>query len=135
MLVTWDDAQALGHDDVDHSHHLVIEAINLINEPPPSSSGQEESRRLLPLLEQSLSSHFQAEEKALAASRGQAIMATHRLEHDNFLNTLSALRREQDQGQDIAGLLLLNLVCFLMSHLRGTDLSNATPRPALRRAA
>ncbi|MBR9971667.1 bacteriohemerythrin [Magnetospirillum sulfuroxidans] len=120
MLVTWDDDYGLGYKVVDEGHALVIDAINRLNVATSRAHRDGEVAGLLPVLHHRLSQQF-AEEEALLRLLNSANLAEHMDEHARFLSVLAHIRQLFNDGQDVASVLLLNLVCHLVSHLRGTD--------------
>lgn len=120
MLVTWNDDYNLGYRVVDDGHGLVIDAINRLNRATSRAHRDGEVAGLLPLLERQLTQQF-AEEEAFLRLLGTPNFTEHKAEHDHFLSVLSHLRLLFNKGEDVAGALMLNLVCHLVSHLRGTD--------------
>ncbi|MGE5516986.1 MAG: hypothetical protein ACM31D_14345 [Bacteroidota bacterium] len=127
MLISWNDHFALGIDVVDTGHGLVIEAINQLNEATTPADSAAVAGRMLPLLLRTLPQQFAAE-SALLAGLPAELRATHEGEHHRFLDTLDFLHRAHLGGNDASGPLLLNLVCFLVSHLRATDLDSYAAR-------
>lgn len=121
MLVSWNDHFALGIDIIDSGHALVIEAINQLNEATTSAESERVARHMLPLLQRQLDSQFAAEGHLLAQLPATTERARHETEHRQLLSALDAIGRAQSEGAESAGILLLNLVCFLVSHLRATD--------------
>lgn len=120
MLISWNDHFALGIDVIDAGHALVIEVINQLNEATLPAESERVATHMLPLLQRQLDLQFEAEARLLA-QLPPATRAPHETEHRQLLGTLAALSRAQSEGAEIAGLLLLNLVCFLVSHLRAAD--------------
>ncbi len=120
MLISWNDHFALGIETIDTGHALVIEAINQLNEANSPAESERVARHMLPLLRRRLDIQFEAEH-TLMAGLPAAERARHETEHRQLLGALDALARAQSEGAEIAGVLLLNLVCFLVSHLRATD--------------
>ncbi|MGE4279779.1 MAG: bacteriohemerythrin [Magnetospirillum sp.] len=120
MLVTWNDDYNLGYRVVDDGHVLVIDAINRLNRATSRAHRDGEVAGLLPLLERQLTQQF-AEEEAFLRLLGTLNFSEHKAEHDHFLSVLSHLRLLFNRGEDVASALMLNLVCHLVSHLRGTD--------------
>lgn len=121
MLVSWNDHFALGIDIIDSGHALVIEAINQLNEATNPAESERVARHMLPLLQRQLDGQFAAEGRLLAQLPATTERARHETEHRQLLSALDAISRAQSEGADSAGILLLNLVCFLVSHLRATD--------------
>lgn len=127
MLVSWNDHFALGIDIVDSGHGLVIESINELNDATTPADSRAVTGRMLPLLLGHLREQFAAEESLLAGQPAD-LRANHQDEHRRILDTLAFLQRAHDGGNDVSGPLLLNLVCFLVSHLRATDGDSYIPR-------
>lgn len=121
MLVSWNDHFALGIDIIDSGHALVIEAINQLNEATNPAESERVARHMLPLLQRQLDGQFAAEGRLLAQLPATTERARHETEHRQLLSALDAISRAQSEGAESAGILLLNLVCFLVSHLRATD--------------
>lgn len=120
MLVSWSDHFALDIDIVDAGHALVIEAINLLNDAVAPADSRKVTERMLPLLQQHLGEQFQVETQLLAGAPA-ALRDRHEAEHRRMLDILATLRQSHQNGGEVSGPLLLNLVCFLLSHLRATD--------------
>lgn len=118
MLVSWNDHFALDIDIVDAGHGLVIEAINQLNEAATPADSTRVAAAMLPQLRRHLGAQFEAEAALLAGLRADR-HAEHEAEHRRLLDVLDTLATAQPP--DMAGALLLNLVCFLVSHLRATD--------------
>lgn len=128
MLVSWNDHFAVGIDAIDAGHALVIEAINLLNNATTPADSRKVTGRMLPLLVQQLSGQFRLESQLLAGCAA-GLRQQHETEHRRMLDVLAAMQRAHQDGADISGPLLLNLVSFLVSHLRATDCdSHATGR-------
>ncbi len=120
MLISWNDHFALGIEATDAGHGLVIEAINQLNEATTAEQSARAAARLLPRLRQHLAAQFEAE-AALMADLPATTRIPHEAEHRRMIEVLDTLAVGQAAGGDVSGLLLLNLVCFLVSHLRATD--------------
>lgn len=120
MLVTWNDDYSLGYKAVDEGHALVIDAINRLNMATSRAHRDGEVAGLLPVLERRLSQQF-SEEESLLRLLDSPNLSEHMAEHERFLSVLEHIRTLFNQGQDVASVLMLNLVCHLVSHLRGTD--------------
>lgn len=120
MLVSWSDHHALHIDIIDTGHGLVIEAINQLNDALTPADSHKVTERMLPLLQQHLGDQFRAETRLLA-DLPAALRDQHEAEHQRMLDVLAFLAQSHRDGGDVSGPLLLNLVCFLVSHLRATD--------------
>ncbi|MCR6628847.1 MAG: hypothetical protein NVV74_01620 [Magnetospirillum sp.] len=120
MLIAWNDHFAVGIDTIDAGHALVIEAINQLNQAETPAASATVVDRMLPLLRTHFDEQFTAEDKLLQGA-GAETRAEHEREHCRLLTVLDVIGQSHAGGGDMAGLLLLNLVCFLVSHLRGTD--------------
>lgn len=127
MLVSWNDHFSLGIEIVDSGHGLVIETINLLNDATTPADSATVTARMLPLLRLHLRQQFAAEQTLLAGLEAET-RRQHEDEHRNILDTLDFLQQGHDGGADVSGPLLLNLVCFLVSHLRATDGDCYAPR-------
>jgi hemerythrin-like metal-binding protein len=130
MLVSWNDHDTLGNDIVDRGHHLVIEAINCLNAAISPSDCHAATSRWLPVLTTELTRQFGHEAAVMTMSRHCA-RAEHEAEHARFMDVLATLAEDFAKGEDVSAVLLLNLVCFLGSHLRGTDHDTFAPPQAL----
>lgn len=119
MLVTWNDDYTLGYKVVDDGHALIIDAINRLNRTN-ARDGHHAVAGLLPVLEHDLAQQF-AEEESFLRLLATPNLAEHKAEHDRFLSVLAHIRTLFNRGEDVSGVLMLNLVCHLVSHLRGTD--------------
>lgn len=127
MLISWNDHFALSIDVIDAGHGLVIEAINQLNEATTPADSAAVTGRMLPLLLRTLPRQFAAESSLLAGLPAE-LRALHEDEHRRLLDTLEYLHRAHMGGGDASGPLLLNLVCFLVSHLRATDVDSYATR-------
>lgn len=134
MLVSWNDHFALGIKEIDAGHGLVIETINLLNEANTPADNSRVATAMLPLLRQHMTAQFAAETVRLAAVDAET-RAEHEAEHRRLLDVLDVIAQSQAEGKDMSGPLLLNLVCFLVSHLRGTDCDTYAPERFHRVAA
>ena len=129
----WDRDYALGYKVVDHGHALVIEAINRLNRARTRTDRAGEVASLLPLLSRHLTQQF-ADDEALLRLLGCPDLGAHAREHAHLLAVLGHLRAEFAAGEEVSSLLMLNLGCYLVAHLRGTDQDDFARRPH-RRAA
>lgn len=120
MLVCWDERYNLSYPVVDRAHLLVIDAINRLNDATNRAHRDGEVAGLLPVLRARLGNAF-ADEEARLQVIDAADREEHGREHAHLLSVLEHLAIDFAAGKDIAGLLLLNLVCHLVSHLRITD--------------
>lgn len=120
MLVTCNDDYTLGYRVVDDGHALLVDAINRLNRATSRAHRDGEVAGLLPLLERHFIQQFADEESFLRLLHSDN-QAEHKAEHDHLLSVLAHLRLLFAKGEDVAGALMLNLVCYLVSHLRGTD--------------
>ena len=130
MLVSWDENHTLGNDIIDRGHHLVIEAVNCLNAAVTSADAHTVTGRWLPVLSTELTRQFEHEAALMTLSR-HAARAEHEAEHAKFLEVLATLSADFARGEDVSNVLLMNLVCFLGSHLRGTDHDTFAPPMAL----
>lgn len=134
MLISWNDTFALGIDAIDNGHGLAIEAINQLNEVSATADCRRVSAFMLPLLRHQFALQFEVEARLLAALPADR-RAQHEGEHRRLLDVLDILGQAQAGGEDISAMLLLNLVCFVVSHLRGSDSDAYGVRRAAPRAA
>lgn len=128
MLVSWNQDLALGYLIVDDGHRLVIDCINRLNKAVTRAENDAEVAGMLPVLRTHLTEQFQHEE-ALMRLTHSARVAEHAAEHARLLEVLDAIRTAYANGTEVGGVLMLNLVCFLVSHLRGTDHDEFAPMP------
>lgn len=133
MLVEWNDEFALGDEVIDAGHRLVIEAINRLNAATTPAESAAVVARMLPALSNHLARQFEHESR-LMAHRGHAA-AEHEAEHRRLLHVLAVIEQGRDAGAEMSAALLLNLVCFLATHLRGTDGDTFAPALPQRKAA
>lgn len=120
MLVCWDECYSLGYPVVDRAHLLVLDAINRLNDATNRAHRDGEVSGLLPVLRRHLGAAF-AEEESRLDTMADPERQEHRREHAHLLSVLDHMTTDFAAGKDVAGLLLLNLVCHLVSHLRITD--------------
>lgn len=126
MLVSWNNHFTVGIDVIDAGHGLVIEAINLLNDATTPADSRKVTERMLPLLVQQLGEQFREETQLLAGAAAD-VRDQHEAEHRRMLEVLEVMQRTHRDGGDASGPLLLNLVCFLVSHLRATDGDSYAP--------
>lgn len=135
MLVNVTPEQLVGCRIVDDGHRLVVDCVNRLNRTRSRAESDGEVAGLLPVLEARLAEQFRDEE-ALLRLMGAPDLARHLAEHRRLLDTLAVIRDAFNRGSEVSGILMLNLVCFLVSHLRGSDAEAfAESAPALERAA
>ncbi len=135
MLVYWEDnIHALGYDVIDAGHRLMIDVINRLNTYDRKRGERDVVGESLAGLERQMARQFHHEEAVMVLSRSQRL-AEHRRAHGRFLDTLAALRHRHEAGEDVVALVLVNLVAFLTSHLRGDDVDEFTATRVGRRAA
>lgn len=134
MLVTWNEEQILGCSLVDEGHKLVVDCINRLDRTRSRAESDGEVAGLLPVLEARLIQQFKDEE-ALLRLLGAPGLQAHMEEHARMLATLAVIRDAFARGSEVSGVLMLNLVCFLVSHLRGTDFADFAEQPAFSQAA
>lgn len=120
MLVAWTEEQTLGYRIVDEGHRLVVDCINRLDRAHSRAENDGEVAGLLPVLEAHLVEQFQHEEALMRLTNAPGL-TEHATEHARILEVLATIRDAFARGSSVAGVLMLNLVCFLVSHLRGTD--------------
>ncbi|HSV29951.1 MAG TPA: hemerythrin domain-containing protein [Candidatus Omnitrophota bacterium] len=128
MLVAWNDEHALGYDVIDAGHRLVIDAINRLNQCTGHHADRPVVGEVLQMLDGQLARQFHHEEALMMVSRSRRLEAQ-RHEHRRMMDTLAHLRASFEAGQQVSSLLLLNLVAFLKSHLRGSDVEEFRDAP------
>lgn len=134
MLISWNDDFALGYDIIDAGHHLVIEAVNRINEAEENECGRAVAREMLAVVEDHFKRQFAHEEALMLLSRSVSMIA-HKAEHQDALAMLAALRPQVDDPAHGVTMVLMNLVAFLNNHLRGSDVDEFGSGHGYRRAA
>lgn len=120
MLVAWCHEHSLGYRIVDDGHRLVVDCVNRLDRARSRAENDGEVAGLLPVLHAHLTEQFEHEETLMRLT-GSAHLAEHAAEHARMLEVLATIRDAFTRGTSVSGLLMLNLVCFLVSHLRGTD--------------
>jgi hemerythrin-like metal-binding protein len=134
MLISWNDHFIVGIDAVDSGHALVIDTINRLNEgATPELRAQVVADRL-PRLREQLTAQFAVEDGLLRGFDAQR-RAHHDAEHARLLGALDTVAEHQAAQGNAASVLLFSLVCFLVSHLRGTDGDDFRAKAARGRAA
>ena len=129
MLISWNEHFTLGIDAIDNGHGLTIEAINQLNEVDTPEDNRRVAAFMLPLLRQQFAMQFEIESRLLA-SHPTDLRIQHEGEHRRMTEVLDYLAQSLAGGSDISAMLLLNLVCFLVSHLRGSDTDTYAARCA-----
>lgn len=125
MLVVWNSDDTLGYDIVDNGHRLVIETVNRLNAATAPAQCRGVVDQMLAVLGDHLTRQFQQEDARLTQSRWSG-RDSHTTEHREMLTVLNQLSQAHAQGDEVADILLLNLVSFLGHHLRGTDRADFT---------
>lgn len=127
MLISWnDDEHSLGFEVIDAGHRLVVDCINRLNACDHRAASRETATVLRQLTAQ-LARQFHHEEAVMMLSRSPHL-AEQRTAHHRMMATLAHLADRHRSGESVRALLLLNLVAFLGSHLRGADVEEfATP--------
>lgn len=118
MLVAWNEDLASGDPLVAAGQGLVIEAINRLNDCTGADADRDVVATVFSMLQAHLPGQFQHEERRLAHSKQ---LPAHRAEHNCFLAALKALSIAFGKGENVANLLLLNLVAFLKGHMQSMD--------------
>lgn len=127
MWVHWrDDAHALGYEVIDAGHRLMVDAINRLDTFDRANGERDLVGECLAGLERQMARQFHHEEAVMMLSRSPRL-ADHQRAHDRFMEALATLRRRHAHGEDVVALVLVNLVAFLSSHLRGDDVEEFGP--------
>lgn len=129
MLISWNEHFTLGIDAIDNGHGLTIEAINQLNEVDTPEDNRRVAAFMLPLLRQQFAMQFEIESRLLTSHPADQ-RTQHEAEHNRMTEVLDYLAQSLAGGSDISAMLLLNLVCFLVSHLRGSDADTYAARCA-----
>jgi hemerythrin-like metal-binding protein len=134
MLISWNDHFTVGIDAVDSGHALVIDTINRLHKAATAEHSAQVVAEMLPRLRRHFSEQFAIEDMVLRDA-DDALRGHHEREHQRLTAALDVVDDHRASGGNAAGILLLNLVCFLVSHLRGTDGDSYRPQRIPRRAA
>lgn len=120
MLVAWRERGVLGIEIIDTGHHLIIDAINRLHQGCEAGDGEAAVAEILPGLLDYLPRQFETEGRLMTKVSFNR-QASHEAEHRRLLNGLYMIWDSHERGTESAGMLMLNLVCFLVAHVRGSD--------------
>lgn len=119
-LFEWDDSIALGIPEIDQQHKALFEWINTLNDAISSGEGYEAVNEIIWKLIRYVTEHFTAEER-LMLSINFSGFASHRKEHDQFVEKLREVQVKFIDGHEMGENILEFMVDWLVCHIKGTD--------------
>lgn len=121
--VEWTNDLAVGIELIDEQHKMLIKRLNDFGEAVQQHQGPNKIGSALDFLIEYTDFHFSAEERHMAAN-GYQEFESHRLKHDEFKATLSALEQDfRDDGptHELAASIDTLLINWLLKHIRAVD--------------
>lgn len=121
--VEWTNDLSVGIELVDEQHKMLIQRLNDLTEAVQLQQGPYKIGSTLDFLIEYTDFHFSEEERHMAAN-GYPNLETHKLKHEEFKSTLSALEQDfRDDGptHDLAASIDTLLVNWLLKHIRAVD--------------
>lgn len=116
----WSTRLDLGHDALDHEHHLQIALVSALAEALEQGRPRV-ARRLVDQLAGYSSAHFASEELLMEAAAYQRL-ASHQQEHRDLLAQIAETRELVSAGErDLAVMMALDLRSELGSHMSASD--------------
>lgn len=117
-LYDWNASYSVKVKRCDDDHKKLFALINDLHEAMQAGKGAKVIQKVADELEQYAKFHFSAEEALMAGTKYPAL-ATHRIEHQNFVRSVAKFRREGITNQSIAVLTFMN--DWLVNHIKRTD--------------
>jgi len=120
-LFQWDESFSVGVRQFDAQHQKLVDMLNSLHDASQEGRSREVLGRIFHDLIEYTVTHFQAEERLMAAS-GFPGYAEHRMEHERLTARAVQLQEEFRKGKINVDLDVLNfLVAWLGGHIKGTD--------------
>ncbi|MDK2896657.1 MAG: hemerythrin [Candidatus Atribacteria bacterium] len=119
----WNDSLAIGIPKIDHQHQQLIKQVDQLMEACRQGKGKEAVRNIIQFLEDYVITHFQDEEQYMT-EHAYPQLPTHRLQHQNFTQSFSALKnRFEEQGPSLQFVVQVNQMVmeWLINHISQTD--------------
>ncbi len=123
MPMEWKPEYSVGFDRIDQQHQELFHRFNSLMEACKSRQGRDKLRELLQFLDDYVVSHFDEEEKLMAAHSYPAI-AEHKEQHRIFCRKLGDLKKIlEEEGTSIHLLVATNeaVLQWLIQHIRLID--------------
>jgi hemerythrin len=123
MAVQWTSDLSVGVQEIDGQHQMLFKRLNDFLEACTQWRGKEMVVRVLLFLENYVSEHFAAEETLMLTS-GYPGSARHRREHQQFVGSLTELKKELDADGPSAHLVVAAnaaVLEWLQTHIRNVD--------------
>ncbi|MDU0460219.1 MAG: bacteriohemerythrin [Geobacteraceae bacterium] len=118
----WDSSIELGIPAIDEQHKALFGWVNELNDSVMRGDGSETVADLIWNLITYVTEHFTAEEQLMLACSYPGL-ASHRKEHDQFVERLRNIQVEFIDGHRMSEKILDFLVDWLVCHIKGTDQS------------
>lgn len=115
-LVTWSDDFALGMQEIDEQHRVLIELINRVWVAVVKRVDRAEALPILEELERYTITHFTAEE-VFMREIAYSGFREHKIEHDTFVSRIAAEKAKIAGGQPVALELVHFLKDWLINHI------------------
>ncbi|HEX9079451.1 MAG TPA: bacteriohemerythrin [Desulfuromonadaceae bacterium] len=123
MGIQWRDSLAIGVEEIDDQHKELLRRFNGLLSACEAGKGIEELKPLLTFLDDYVIEHFSNEER-LQRTYGYPGYATHKREHDSFIERVLALKGEIDsEGVAVHHVMETNnmLLKWLLNHISKVD--------------
>ncbi len=120
-LITWGPALQVGHKDIDEQHQKLIDLVNRLNDAMRAGHSKEILNDVLTQLVNYTVYHFNTEERLMAQYHYTA-SATHKTEHQKFIDDVSRFKKNFDLGQSTVSTEIMNFLRdWLARHIMQTD--------------
>ncbi len=119
-LVAWSDEFALGMQEIDEQHQVLIELINQVWVAVVKRVSVEQALPIIEELEKYTITHFTAEE-IFMRELGYAGFAEHKVEHDNFVSRVAEEKAKIIGGKPVALEMVHFLKDWLINHILVSD--------------
>lgn len=120
--IEWDSSIELGIPVIDEQHKALFGWVNELNDSVLRGDGADAVGDVIWKLITYVSEHFTAEEQLMLACSYPGL-ASHRKEHDQFVERLRKIQVEFIDGHQMSVTVLDFLVDWLVCHIKGTDQS------------
>ncbi len=119
-IFEWDDSIALNIPVIDEQHKGLIDMINMLHDALQKNETDRVIDEIFQKLILYVLEHFSEEERLMLSCRFPHY-ASHRQEHDQFVNRLKTIQIEFLDGEALGQETLDFLVDWLICHIKGTD--------------
>lgn len=122
-VIEWTSDFALGIDEIDEQHRVLVSMINALDARTHGDPGPERTRRLLAQLSDYVRDHFGLEERLMGGGGcSPDLIARHFAEHAHFRSVLRELTIDFEKGRrDVTRPLIAYLVDWFLHHIVVVD--------------